>query len=112
MIHSVYVYTRPHICYIYVYTSLSGEVINFNNLIIAIFEFVQSTVDRKKFTNLLDNLLPDLMYYLIIFMQITPNQIHVWTLNPNQFVEEDDQLMFTYNVRISAQELLTVSRET
>lgn len=66
-------------------------------------------VDRKKFTNLLDNLLPELMYYLIIFMQITPDQIQLWTNNPNQFVEEDDQCMFTYNVRISAQELLTVS---
>lgn len=86
----------------------SGEVINFNNLIIAIFEFVQSLVDHKKFANLLDNLLPELMYYLIIFMQITPDQIQLWTHYPNQFVEEDDQC-FTYNVRISAQELLTVS---
>ncbi|XP_014471469.1 PREDICTED: importin-9 [Dinoponera quadriceps] len=83
-----------------------GEVINFNNLIIAIFEFVQSIADHKKFASLLDNLLPELMYYLIIFMQITPDQIQSWTNNPNQFVEEDDQCL-SYNVRISAQELLT-----
>lgn len=66
-------------------------------------------VEHKKFTNLLDNLLPELMYHLIIFMQITPDQIQLWTNSPNQFVEEDDQCMFIYNVRISAQELLTVS---
>lgn len=90
------------------YTSPLGEVINFNNLIIAIFEFVQSMTYRKKFTNLLDNLLPELMYYLIIFMQITPDQIQLWTDNPNRFVEEDEQC-FIYNVRISAQELLSVS---
>lgn len=83
-----------------------GEIINFNNLIIAIFEFVSSILDRKRFSNLLDNLLQDVMYYLIIFMQITEDQIELWSSSPNQFVEEEDA---SYNVRISAQELLTVS---
>lgn len=87
--------------------SFLGEVINFNNLIIAIFEFIHSMVDRKRFSNLLDNLLQEVMYYLIIFMQITEDQIELWTTSPNQFVEEED--VFAYNVRISAQELLTVS---
>ncbi|OAD62485.1 Importin-9 [Eufriesea mexicana] len=82
-----------------------GKVINFNNLILAIFEFVHSIVDRKRFSNLLDNLLQEVMYYLVIFMQITDDQIELWTTSPNQFVEEDD--IFAYNVRISAQELLT-----
>lgn len=82
-----------------------GEIINFSNLIIAIFEFVHSIVDRKRFSNLLDNLLQEVMYYLIIFMQITEDQIELWTTSPNQFVEEEDA--FAYNVRISAQELLT-----
>lgn len=49
----------------------------------------------------------EVMYYLIIFMQITDDQIELWTTSPNQFVEEDD--IFAYNVRISAQELLTVN---
>ena len=40
-------------------------------------------------------------------MQITDDQIELWTTSPNQFVEEDD--IFAYNVRISAQELLTVN---
>ena len=82
-----------------------GEVINFNNLIIAIFEFIESIVDHKRFSNLLDNMLEEVMYYLIIFMQITDEQIELWTTSPNQFVEEEDA--FAYNVRISAQELLT-----
>lgn len=86
-----------------------GEVINFNSLIIAIFEFVQTIVDHKRFINLLDNMLPEVMYYLIIFMQITFDQIQQWTTNPNQFVEEDE-CTFDYNVRISAQEFLTVSK--
>ncbi|XP_026826550.1 importin-9 isoform X2 [Ooceraea biroi] len=83
-----------------------GEVIDFNSLIIAIFELVQTTLEHKKFRNLLDNKLPEIMYYLIIFMQITVDQIQQWTTNPNQFVEEDD-CTYDYNVRISAQEFLT-----
>lgn len=43
-------------------------------------------------------------------MQITYDQIQQWTTNPNQFVEEDE-CVFDYNVRISAQEFLTVSRD-
>ncbi|XP_026671406.1 importin-9 isoform X2 [Ceratina calcarata] len=82
-----------------------GEIINFNNLIIAIFEFVHSIVDRKRFSNLLDSLMHEVMYYLIIFMQITDDQIELWTTSPSQFVEEDDVLH--YSVRISAQDLLT-----
>lgn len=83
-------------------------MINFNGLNIAIIEFVQTIVECKRFINLMDNMLPEVMYYLIIFMQITFDQIQQWTTNPNQFVEEDE-CNFDYNVRISAQELLTVS---
>ncbi|KAK0168636.1 hypothetical protein PV327_002414 [Microctonus hyperodae] len=84
-----------------------GEIINFNNLIIAIFEFIHSMIDHKRFSSLLNSLLREAMYYSIIFMQITDEQIELWTSNPSQFMEEDDQCAFVYNVRISAQELLT-----
>lgn len=82
------------------------EVSKFNSLIIAILELVQTILDRKKLVSLLDNKLPEIMYYLIIFMQITIDQIQQWTTSPNQFVEEDD-CTYDYNVRISAQEFLT-----
>lgn len=41
-------------------------------------------------------------------MQITNEQVELWTANPSQFVEEDEQTVFSYNVRISAMDLLTV----
>ncbi|XP_015606737.1 importin-9 isoform X2 [Cephus cinctus] len=84
-----------------------GQIINFNNLIMATFDFVHTLVDYKRFFNLLDNLQSEVMFYLIIFMQITDEQIELWTNNPSHFVEEDDQCIYAYNVRISAQELLT-----
>ncbi|OXU19363.1 hypothetical protein TSAR_015966 [Trichomalopsis sarcophagae] len=83
-----------------------GEVINFNNLVIAIFEFIGTLIDHKKYSNLLNNFLPDIMYYTILFMQVTEDQMDMWTNNPNQFIEDDDQYATVYNVRISAQELL------
>lgn len=52
------------------------------------------------------------MYYLLIFMQVTDEQIEQWTNNPIQFIEEDEQTAFAYNVRISAQEHLTVNMYT
>ena len=33
----------------------------------------------------------------------------MWTANPNQFVEDEDEKTFAYSVRISAQDLLLVS---
>ncbi|XP_046424857.1 importin-9 isoform X1 [Neodiprion fabricii] len=85
-----------------------GEIINFNNLVIAIFDFIHTLVDYHRFSSLVDNLLPQLLYYLIIFMEITDEQIELWTNNPSQFVEEEEQYAFAYSVRISAQDLLLV----
>lgn len=36
-------------------------------------------------------------------------QIKVWTANPQQFVEDEDDDTFSYTVRIAAQDLLLVS---
>lgn len=36
------------------------------------------------------------------------SQIKVWTANPQQFVEDEDDDTFSYSVRISAQDLLLV----
>jgi hypothetical protein len=36
-------------------------------------------------------------------------QVRVWTADPNQFVEDEDEETFAYSVRISAQDLLLVS---
>lgn len=36
------------------------------------------------------------------------DKIKVWTANPQQFVEDEDDDTFSYSVRISAQDLLLV----
>ena len=74
----------------------------------AIFEFVHALVETPKFRGAVKAGLSDLMYYIVLYMQITEDQCEKWTDNPDQFVEEEDEDSFSYSVRISSQDLLLV----
>ena len=84
-----------------------GEIVGFENLVFAIFEFVHALVETPKFRPAVRQGLADLMYYIVLYMQITNDQCEKWTDNPDQFVEDEDEDSFTYSVRISSQDLLT-----
>ncbi|KAK7915627.1 hypothetical protein WMY93_011388 [Mugilogobius chulae] len=83
-----------------------GEILGFENLVFSIFEFVHTLLENNKFKSTVKKALPELIYYIILYMQITEDQIKVWTANPQQFVEDEDDDTFSYTVRISAQDLL------
>ncbi|KAJ1139607.1 hypothetical protein NDU88_005976 [Pleurodeles waltl] len=83
-----------------------GEVLGFENLVFSIFEFVHILLENNKFKSTVKKALPELIYYMILYMQITEEQIKVWTANPQQFVEDEDDDTFSYTVRIAAQDLL------
>ncbi|XP_065451174.1 importin-9 isoform X2 [Chrysemys picta bellii] len=83
-----------------------GEVLGFENLVFSIFEFVHALLENHKFKSTVKKALPELIYYIILYMQITEEQIKVWTANPQQFVEDEDDDTFSYTVRIAAQDLL------
>uniref|UniRef100_H3CNL2 Importin 9 n=1 Tax=Tetraodon nigroviridis TaxID=99883 RepID=H3CNL2_TETNG len=83
-----------------------GEVLGFENLVFSIFEFVHTLLENNKFKTTVKKALPELIYYVILYMQITEDQIKAWTANPQQFVEDEDDDTFSYSVRISAQDLL------
>uniref|UniRef100_A0A8C2ZIF1 Importin 9 n=1 Tax=Cyclopterus lumpus TaxID=8103 RepID=A0A8C2ZIF1_CYCLU len=85
---------------------ISCEVLGFENLVFSIFEFVHTLLENNKFKSTVKKALPELIYYVILYMQITEDQIKVWTANPQQFVEDEDDDTFSYSVRISAQDLL------
>ena len=57
-----------------------GEVIGFENLVFAIFEFVQALVETPKFRGSVKAGLSELMYYIVLYMQITEEQV-----SPSQF---------------------------
>lgn len=51
-------------------------------------------------------------FIAFIFMLSSVSQIKVWTANPQQFVEDEDDDTFSYSVRISAQDLLLVRAQS
>lgn len=83
-----------------------GEVLGFENLVFAIFEFVHALVETTKFKGAVKAGLSDLMYYIVLYMQITEEQCQKWSDNPDTFVEDEDEDTFAYSVRISSQDLL------
>jgi len=83
-----------------------GEVLGFENLVFAIFEFVHALVDTKRFKGAVKTGLSELVYYIVLYMQITEEQCQKWSENPDSFVEEEDEDTFAYSVRISSQDLL------
>ncbi|CAL4085549.1 unnamed protein product, partial [Meganyctiphanes norvegica] len=83
-----------------------GEVLGFENLVFTIFEFVHALVEQTKHKQMVKQGISDLIYYILLYMQITQDQMETWGNNPDAFVEDEDEDSFAYSVRISAQDLL------
>ncbi len=83
-----------------------GEVLGFESLIFAIFDFVSVVIETPKFRKLVKPVMSELIYYVIIYMQITDEQSSTWIDNPDQFVEDEDDDSYSYSIRISALDLI------
>lgn len=55
--------------------SPAGEVLGFENLVFSIFEFVHALLENSKFKSTVKKALPELIYYIILYMQITEEQV-------------------------------------
>jgi hypothetical protein len=88
-----------------------GEVISFENLVSSIFEFVHALVEATRFRTAVRDGISQIIYYIILFMQITEEQVSTWTSSPNRFVEDESEDSYSYSVRISAQDLLLALRQ-
>lgn len=47
----------------------------FENLVFSIFEFVHTLLENNKFKSTVKKALPELIYYIILYMQITEDQV-------------------------------------
>ncbi|XP_052680706.1 importin-9-like [Crassostrea angulata] len=83
-----------------------GEVLGFESLVYGVFEFVHVLIDTSKFRTTVKSSVNDILYYVILYMQMTDDQVRLWTNSPDQFVEDEDDDSFSYSVRISAQDIL------
>lgn len=55
--------------------TFTGEVLGFENLVFSIFEFVHTLLENNKFKTTVKKALPELIYYIILYMQITEDQV-------------------------------------
>ena len=56
-------------------TVSAGQVLSFENLVYSIFDFVTVLVETPKFRNSVKQGLDDLVYYVIVYGQITEDQV-------------------------------------
>lgn len=82
-----------------------GDVLSLENLIFALFDFLSILLENPKSRKLIKASLSDLIYYILIYMQMTDEQMQSWSANPDQFVEDEDDDSYSYSVRLSAQEV-------
>ena len=52
-----------------------GEVLGFENLVFSIFDFVSAMIDAPKFRGTVRKLCDQLLYYVVLYMQITEEQV-------------------------------------
>eukprot|EP00794_Sanderia_malayensis_P006843 gene6843-7611_t len=83
-----------------------GEVLSFENLIFGVFEFITALVEVPKYKKAVKGYLEDIIFYVLMYMQITEEQIELWSEDVNKFIEDEDEESFSCSVRISAQYLL------
>ncbi|XP_065836294.1 importin-9-like [Oscarella lobularis] len=83
-----------------------GECLNFENFVYGIFDFILAVIEIPKLRSAIKKVIHELIYYVILYQQITEDQAAAWLSDPNQFVEDEDEDTLSYSVRISAEDLL------
>lgn len=56
----------------------SGEVLGFENLVYSVFEFVHALIDTSRFRNTVKGTIDQIIYYIIIYMQMTEDQVTIF----------------------------------
>ena len=63
---------------IYLLVSLldfSGEVLGFENLVFGVFDFIHGLIETSKFRSTVKKSIGDLLYYVLLYMQMTEDQV-------------------------------------
>ncbi|GJJ78574.1 importin-9 [Entomortierella parvispora] len=90
-----------------------GETIGFESLLFVQFEFIQMACRRRKLTQTAfigqdgkSGILPELVWNVLSYMQMTDDQAETWISDPNQFIADEEDDSYSFNVRIAAEDLL------
>lgn len=90
-----------------------GEIIGFEFLLFVQFEFIQMACKRRKLTQSAfvgedgkSGILHELVWVTLNYMQMTDDQADTWITDPNQFIADEEDDSYSFNVRIAAEDLL------
>lgn len=89
-----------------------GEIIGFEFLLFVQFEFIQMACKRKLTQSAFvgadgkSGILHELVWIILNYMQMTDDQADTWITDPNQFIADEEDDSYSFNVRIAAEDLL------
>ncbi|KAG6426161.1 hypothetical protein SASPL_110379 [Salvia splendens] len=81
-----------------------GTEKSLESFVIQLFEFFLTVVGSPKFVKIILNNVKELVYYTIGFLQMTEQQVHIWSVDANMYVADEDDN--TYSCRVSGALLL------
>uniref|UniRef100_A0A182N2B4 Importin N-terminal domain-containing protein n=1 Tax=Anopheles dirus TaxID=7168 RepID=A0A182N2B4_9DIPT len=84
------------------------EADEFVQMILQIFEFVHTIIEMKKYRAAIMNVLTDLVYITVLYMQITEGQAQQWLDDPEKFVDDEDEQSVEFTVRATAHDVLLI----
>ncbi|KAF9198116.1 hypothetical protein BGZ49_001176 [Haplosporangium sp. Z 27] len=95
-----------------------GETIGFESLLFVQFDFIQMAARRRKLTQSAfigddgkSGILPELVWNILNYMRMTDDQAESWNSDPNQFIADEEDDSYSFNVRIAAEDLLVTLEE-
>ncbi|XP_036335819.1 importin-9 [Rhagoletis pomonella] len=83
------------------------ELTNFSTMIIQIFEFIQCIICTGKFRSVIKNVLTDLIYIVIVYIQVPEEQIEDWNEDPEKFVDDEEEGGVELTIRLCGQDVLS-----
>lgn len=83
----------------FVSNSESDESEDFTAMILQTFEFLHTLIEMKKYKGAVTNVLTDLIYIIILYMQMTEEQVQSWHDDPEKFVEDEDEQGIDFTIR-------------
>ncbi|KAI8076801.1 armadillo-type protein [Halteromyces radiatus] len=95
-----------------------GNEIGFQSLLYTLFDFVVASSNKKSVRHLFvtpdghTDFFEQLLYVLIIYMQITQEQAENWLADINQYVADEEEHTFSFNARVAAIDALSSLEET
>lgn len=92
----------------FVSNSEGDENEDFTAMILQTFEFLHTIIEMKKYKGAVTNVLTDLIYIVILYMQMTEEQVQSWHDDPEKFVEDEDEQGIDFTIRSTVTDVLLI----